>query len=276
MRSEKAKCSFDGRKLLINSIDQRVSISIYELSGRLHTHILNPSRLNGEYIVYPSAYLSSEQPFIYILRVSMDKDIRTYKLIKYADIQYSKGLELISRNLLPVDPHLSKKSTNTIDTLIFSHGFYKTKKMPISEYVTNVGTIQLEDTVILISGPTSLSANAVSAIQIDLGWMDNSDNETGFRIERSPDGYTGWKIIARMGANKDSYQDSSLSASTSYYYRVCAINAGCSSSYSNIASATTTALNYIFNGGDLADLREVSPDLIFGDVTFSELDVIGG
>lgn len=267
IRNEQARCSFDGRRLFINSNGHRVGISIFDLSGRLHTHILNQERLIGEYMVYPSAYISSRQPFIYILRVSFDTDIMTYKLIKYNDIEYTKGMELISGNLLPTDSHQSKKSINAIDTLILNHSSYKTKKIPISEYVLNVGTIQLEDTVIIIPAPTSLSANAVSASQIDLEWMDNSNNETGFRIERSSDGSTGWKQIASPGANTTTYQDSAVFSSSTYYYRVYAFNTGGSSSFSNMANTTTPALNYTFNGGELADLRAVSPDLIFGNLS---------
>ena len=266
-RSEQIKCSFDGRLLMINSIGQRVSISIYELSGRLLTHIVNQTRLSGKYRSYPSAYLSSNQPFIYILRVSIDDYIMTYKLVNYNDMQYSKGLELVSMNILPGDSHQSKKSANTNDTLIFIHSSYMTKRIPISDYVTNVGTVQIDDSMMIIPAPTSLTANAVSASQIDLDWTDNANNENGFRIEQSPDGSTGWTQIATIGANTTSYQNTGLSFSTSYYYRVYAYNTGGNSSHSNIASTTTTVLNYNFNGGTLSDLKAVSPELTFGTLT---------
>lgn len=38
------------------------------------------------------------------------------------------------------------------------------------------------------SAPSGLSANAVSSSQINLSWTDNSNNETGFRIERKSGG----------------------------------------------------------------------------------------
>ncbi|MBW2741100.1 MAG: hypothetical protein JRE64_20170, partial [Deltaproteobacteria bacterium] len=46
--------------------------------------------------------------------------------------------------------------------------------------------------------PDSLSATAVSISQIDLSWSDNSENETGFNIERSPDGVANWMEIASV------------------------------------------------------------------------------
>ena len=40
------------------------------------------------------------------------------------------------------------------------------------------------------NAPTGLVATAVSSSQIDLTWTDNAGNETGFIVERSPNGTT--------------------------------------------------------------------------------------
>ncbi|HEY3325312.1 MAG TPA: FN3 associated domain-containing protein [Planctomycetota bacterium] len=87
--------------------------------------------------------------------------------------------------------------------------------------------------------PLSIVAVAYSQTKIDLSWDDTSDNETGFRIERSPDGTTGWAEIARTAANTPSYRDSGLSPVTAYYYRVCAFNTYGGSAFANAASAQT-------------------------------------
>src|SRR3984893_4178034 len=87
--------------------------------------------------------------------------------------------------------------------------------------------------------PTNLTATAVSSSQIYLSWTDNSNNETRFRIERSRDGTTFWRINV-VGANVTAYTDSIRQASTTYYYRVSAVNSGGNSAYSNTASATTS------------------------------------
>ena len=86
--------------------------------------------------------------------------------------------------------------------------------------------------------PTGLGATAVASTEIDLAWTDNASNETGFKIERSPDGST-WSPLTTLGANVTSYNDTSLTASTTHYYRVYATNSGGDSSYSNTANATT-------------------------------------
>lgn len=89
------------------------------------------------------------------------------------------------------------------------------------------------------AAPSGLTATATSASDIHLTWTDNSSNEDGFKIDRSADGSTGWTQVQQTVANAASCDDTGLSAGTSYYYRVCAYNAGGTSAYSNIANATT-------------------------------------
>jgi hypothetical protein len=85
------------------------------------------------------------------------------------------------------------------------------------------------DWVIQTPAPTSLT----------LTWQYNSSNETGFRIERSPDGLTNWTEIATTGPNITSYQDARLTPGTAYYYRVRAYNTTDTSAYSDVKGATT-------------------------------------
>jgi hypothetical protein len=86
--------------------------------------------------------------------------------------------------------------------------------------------------------PTNLTATAVSSSQINLSWTDNSNSETGFKVERSTDGTT-FTQIATVAANVTTYVNTGLPALTRYYYRVRAYNAGGNSAYSNIAPART-------------------------------------
>ncbi len=93
-----------------------------------------------------------------------------------------------------------------------------------------------------LEAPSNLEATAVSSSQIDLSWQDNSSKETGFRIERSPNGQD-FSEIDEVGANVTSYSDTDLSPSTTYYYRVRAFRQTGQkttySDYSNTAQATT-------------------------------------
>ena len=88
--------------------------------------------------------------------------------------------------------------------------------------------------------PTGLNASAVAANRIDLAWNDTA-TETGFRVERSLNGSTGWTEIANLGANQNTYSDFQVIAQTTYFYRVRGVNSGGFSSYSSTASATTPA-----------------------------------
>ena len=87
--------------------------------------------------------------------------------------------------------------------------------------------------------PTSLSAAPASKTQINLTWLDQSANETGFQIERSTNNKIWAQITPSAGANVTSYANTGLKANTTYYYRVRAYNSAGNSAYSNVASAKT-------------------------------------
>lgn len=96
------------------------------------------------------------------------------------------------------------------------------------------------------AAPTDLTATPVSAGQIRLDWQDNSQNETGFKLERrkkNPDGtWTAWTQVAQTGINMNSYGNLGLSSQTTYQYRVRAYSSAggmFNSAYSNEAEATT-------------------------------------
>lgn len=76
------------------------------------------------------------------------------------------------------------------------------------------------------AAPGALSATRISDTRIDLAWTDRSDDETGFRVERSllPD--TGFDTVATLSADSESYTDDTVVAAntTRYYYRVWATN----------------------------------------------------
>src|SRR5262249_38676931 len=67
-----------------------------------------------------------------------------------------------------------------------------------------------------------------------------ASNETGFKVERSGDSSGPWSQFATPGANATTHSDTGLVASTTYYYRIRATNAGGDSAYSNGVSAMTS------------------------------------
>ena len=92
------------------------------------------------------------------------------------------------------------------------------------------------------AAPSSLVALSAGTTQIDLSWNDNSNNESGFKIERSLDG-VNFSQIATTGSNTTTYSDSGLASATTYHYQVRATNADGDSAYSNTDSATTDSVN---------------------------------
>jgi subtilisin family serine protease len=88
------------------------------------------------------------------------------------------------------------------------------------------------------AAPSNLNATAVSSSQIKLTWTDNATNEAGFKLERSTDG-VNFTQIGTLLANATSYSATSLTASTTYHFRVRAYDGNNHSSFSNVAFATT-------------------------------------
>src|SRR5207237_3246233 len=89
------------------------------------------------------------------------------------------------------------------------------------------------------AAPTNLAATAASSSQINLSWTDNSNNETGFKIERSTNAGVTFTQIATVGANVTTYPNIGLTPLTAYSYRVRASNSAGDSDYSNTATAIT-------------------------------------
>ena len=97
-----------------------------------------------------------------------------------------------------------------------------------------------------LAAPSSLSATAASSSQINLTWTDNDGGAaTAYDVDRSTTSTGGFAQIATVGSGATSYSDTGLTASTTYYYEVDAVNATTTSAFSNIANATTS-------GGTLA------------------------
>ena len=105
---------------------------------------------------------------------------------------------------------------------------------------SNTVTITTPFVILFITpaAPTNLTAAAVSSSEIKIDWMDNSSNETGFKVDRAK-GSGVFTEVKTLGANVTTFADSGLSVNTKYTYRVRAYNGFGNSSYSNSASATT-------------------------------------
>ena len=94
-----------------------------------------------------------------------------------------------------------------------------------------------------LQAPGGLTATAVSSSEVDLDWQDNSDNETGFRVQRRQGDSDDWVQVGTAATNAATFSDTGLLADTLYHYRVQAFNDTESSAFSNQASVNTSALH---------------------------------
>jgi hypothetical protein len=91
------------------------------------------------------------------------------------------------------------------------------------------------------NAPSGLTGTAVSATQVNLAWLDNSGNETGFRVQRSTDGVNFTQIGPDLAANTTIFSDTTTVAGTTYIYRVVSFNANGVSAPSNSVIVITPA-----------------------------------
>lgn len=91
--------------------------------------------------------------------------------------------------------------------------------------------------VLLVSLAFTVAAGAATR-QFVVQWDDTTDDEDGYRVERSVDG-VNFGVVATLPRNATSYTDSAILAGTTYWYRVMAFSDFAISPYSNVATATT-------------------------------------
>jgi hypothetical protein len=94
------------------------------------------------------------------------------------------------------------------------------------------------------AAPTNLVATAsalsVNAPTVSLTWVDNSDNEAGFTIQRATNTkFTKGLTTFTVGANITTYTDTAVLIKTKYYYRVMATNSIGNSAFTRYAKVTT-------------------------------------
>src|SRR5207245_191553 len=87
------------------------------------------------------------------------------------------------------------------------------------------------------AAPTNVAATVVSSSRVDVSWTGSS-GATGYRVERSPDGSTGWTAVGTTASGHASLSDTTVSAGNSYFYRVIATNGGGDSAPSVTVSVT--------------------------------------
>ncbi|UII21158.1 RHS repeat-associated core domain-containing protein [Fulvivirga ligni] len=129
---------------------------------------------------------------------------------------------------------------NTTNTIIFENLAADSNGELVMDFAPQSGStfgyinvIEIIESSVSINAPTNLLASLSGVNTVILSWDDNSNNETGFTVERRVMGSGSFTVID-IGAGATSYTDAGLSYSTSYEYRIKA--------YNNDNESTTTSL----------------------------------
>jgi titin len=92
-----------------------------------------------------------------------------------------------------------------------------------------------------LDAPSGATATALSSAVIRVAWTDNAVGESGYEIERAPAGGGAFGTVGVVSGQTSFYDDTGLSPSTTYSYRVRASSPGGFSAYSNTVTGTTDA-----------------------------------
>ena len=112
---------------------------------------------------------------------------------------------------------------------------------------TNAIDTSADSTILAVVTPQVPPSNFTavrSGTAVKLAWTDNSANETGFTVERSLDGSTGWVAAGTASPRPGSEGSGSFTDNGSFeladqYYRICAVNTATCSAY--VVSAVVPA-----------------------------------
>ncbi|WP_281337344.1 LamG-like jellyroll fold domain-containing protein [Flavobacterium eburneipallidum] len=91
--------------------------------------------------------------------------------------------------------------------------------------------------------PSNLNFTNVASTEVPpsssltLNWTDGATNETNYVVERSTNG-TNYTVVATLGADVTTYNDTNLTPNTMYYYQVKAINTTEASVYAGTSITT--------------------------------------
>ena len=92
--------------------------------------------------------------------------------------------------------------------------------------------------VLSLTAAACLAAGEASAAQLTASWTDNSGGEATTRLERRPRNVVAFAAIAEVPPGVTAYVDASVSAGTTYCYRIAAYDDAGASPYSAEACAT--------------------------------------
>lgn len=132
-------------------------------------------------------------------------------------------------------------------------------------YETNLGSLHA---CARAATPSNLVATATGSTVVNLAWLDNADNETGFAVQSCQSaGCTNFVQLATLPANTTTFQVTGLSAGATHRYRVRAFNNLDNSAFTTIANVVTLVAPANLNATAVTRLRI---DLTWQDLSTQE------
>lgn len=135
-------------KLIIDAQNEPLQISIIDIMGRNMGMIVYEKNLNGINEIYPSAYIQDLPKGIYIAMVSLGSYQKGFRLNNFTRVSAPKGLQYFGSSSESSDETISltlKSNTNSADTIIFEHDFYKIKHVFAPDLNADIGVVELEN-----------------------------------------------------------------------------------------------------------------------------------
>jgi titin len=123
------------------------------------------------------------------------------------------------------------------------------------------------------AAPSILTAIALSPSQVQLTWLDNASNETGFELWRDLLSGSGeWtRIQSGLPANAGAFVDTTMAPGQAYAYRVRARNSAGASAYSNTVSLSVpSSVPSAPTGCTAAAISSARVRLSWGDASNNE------
>ncbi len=216
----------------------------------LTTATLDIGGVSGAFDVTTLAEDTTPNAFSFIAQTNVAlSTLTTSNIITVSGINTASPISIAVGGTYSIDGGTYTSATGTVnngDTVMLqqtSSGSFSTLTTATLDIGGVDGAFDVTTTLVVApAAPTALTAWAASSSSIVLDWLDNSSNETGFRIEGKPGVCTAanpWVQIAAVGANVITHTNISLTANAAYSYRVRAYNTAGNSAYSNCASART-------------------------------------
>ena len=222
-----------------NQSDDFIGVELSQrLTGSNESKIVLFNGNNGIKSVTADSGFENLTPGWYEIEISLEQVSNLFDLSVAMHRLSSDGVNRVSEDVVTAAvSSLTNGDLLNASNLYFYFGGSDTLTRGV-EIIDEIKYLGIENPEIL-NAPSNLIATVVSESQIDISWVDNSDNETNFRVERRQ-GAGKWSEIVVLAANTTSYSNTGLPAETNYSYRVLAFNSIVSSSSSNEATATTT------------------------------------